>query len=74
MVKMFKCMGLGVRVGLGGTASSWWQGWGHSLEADISPACRLVGILSMIFENYSYHYKSTMSIEENIMLQILVCK
>lgn len=41
MGRMFRCVGLGSRVGLGGTESSGWQGWEHSLEAGLSPACQL---------------------------------
>lgn len=39
MEKIFRCMGLGHGVGLGGTESSEWC----SLEEVLSPACRLVG-------------------------------
>lgn len=39
--RMFRCVGLGSRVGLGGTESSGWQGWEHSLEAGLFPACQL---------------------------------
>lgn len=38
MGRMFRFLGLGGKVGLGGTEISVWKGWGHSLEAGLSLA------------------------------------
>ena len=49
MGSIFRCMGLGSRVCLGGTESSGWWGLGHNLEAVLSPVCILMGTASELW-------------------------
>lgn len=43
MERMFRCVWLGSRVGLGAMESSCYQECGRSQEVSLSPVCRLVG-------------------------------